>query len=452
MVLSKITTVLKRNRSLYRSGVWVKSRLPKRFYYSSAYSYILSLNKRYERPDQKEDVRALLRRQLAAYLREALESVPYYRETVKVRTADIDESNVVDALKEFPYLQKSTVVDHKEAFMNRGFDKNSLTYSTSGGSTGRGIGVWRSKKEIDIENAFVLSEWGKLGLDWEKSRIVRIGADANKRDDEDPFKYWANRLFISTFHLHARWMDEIYRAIIAFKPDFIWAYPSGAEMLAGYLEEHAKPPIKLKGILLSSETLLAHQYALFKRIFAAPVSDLYGLSERTNMAFLHESKNGGHFYYRLVDTYGYSENYRDEYGNDEIVGTSYWNSAMPLIRYRTSDIGTIDENGIIRKLQGRTQDFLIDRKGRRLPALSIRVEEYAWDYISISQLVQNKVGELIIRVVPKKSFTDSIKELILSDMRNNFGEFIDAQIEVVDEIAWTKAGKRRIIINNLGQR
>ena len=452
MAQSKMKTALSRNRNLYRFGVWVKSRLPKRFYYSSAYTYVLSLNKRYERPDQKEAVQRKLRCRLANYLREALEAVSYYRETVKVRPADIDESNAVDALMEFPYLHKSAVMDNKEAFLNRRFNKESLTYYTSGGSTGRGIGVWRSKEEIDIENAFVLSEWGKLGLDWEKSRIVRIGADAQKRDDEDPFKYWANRLFISTFHLHSRWMDEIYRAIIAFKPDFIWSYPSCVEILARYMEEHAKPPMRLKGILLSSETLQDHQYALFKRIFDAPVSDLYALTERTNMAFSRESESGDGFYYRLVDTYGYSENYRDEYGNDEIVGTSYWNIAMPLIRYRTYDIGTIDENGIIRKLQGRTQDFFIDKKGRRIHAMSINIRQCTWDFVSVFQLVQNTAGELIIRVVPNKNYTETIKEQILDNIRQAYGEFFDVELEIVGEITRTKTGKRRSIVCNLERR
>jgi phenylacetate-CoA ligase len=451
MAVSKMKTILKNNRNLYGFAVWVRGRLPKRCFYSPAYGSILSLNKRYERPDQREAVQQALRRRLTGYLRDALESVPYYRETVKMRPADIVESNAVDALKEFPYLLKSTVMENAEAFLNRRFDKESLTYYTSGGSTGRGIGVWRTREEIDTEVAFVLSEWGKLGLDWERSRIVRIGADASKRDDEDPFRYWANRFFISTFHLHSRWMEEIYRAIVAFKPDFIWAYPSSVEILAGHLEEHGKPPMRLKGILLSSETLQDHQYALFKRIFAAPVSSLYGLTERTNMAFSRESEGGRGFYYRLVDTYGYSENYRDEYGNDEIVGTSYWTAAMPLVRYRTSDIGTIDEHGIIQQLQGRTQDFFIDKRGRRLPALSIHVPEFAWECISISQLVQNKVGEVIVRVVPKKNFNDAIKESILNDMRRGHGEFFDLQFETVNEIEWTKAGKRRIVVNNLQQ-
>jgi phenylacetate-CoA ligase len=448
MALSTMKRVIKKNRTLYRLGTWAKSSLPKRFYYSGAYQYILSLNRRYERPDEKEAVRATLRRRFVRYLREALESVPYYRETVKVKPADIDESNVIDALGEFPYLHKSTVMDNKEAFLNARFRRDSLIYFTSGGSTGQGIGVWRSKPEIDIEAAFVISEWGKFGLDWEKSKIARIGADANKREDEDPFRYHANRLYISTFHLHPRWMEEIYRAIVAFKPDFLWSYPSCVEILGRYIEENARPRLRLKGVLLSSESLLEHQYALFKRIFDAPVSSLYGLTERTNMAFLRESEGGG-FSYRLVDTYGYSENYRDEFGNEEIVGTSYWNMAMPFIRYRTCDVGTIDENGVIRALQGRTQDFLFDKQGRRLLAMSVNIQKYTWEYVSVYQLVQNKVGELIIRVVPKKNFTDAVKASILKDIQGNYGQFFDAEIEVASDVERTKAGKRRIIINNL---
>jgi len=451
MVLSKMRKALKRNRNVYRVYTWVKAGLPKRFYYTSAYADILSLNKRYERPDQKEAVRAILRRRLAANLRDALESVPYYRDTVKVRPVDIDESNAVAALMEFPYLHKATVMDNREAFLNRRVKKDSLTQYTSGGSTGRGIGVWRSKAEIGTEVAFVVSEWGKLGLDWEKSRIVRIGSDANKRESENPFTYYLNRLLISTFHLHSRWMDEIYRAIIAFKPQFIWAYPSCVEVLAGYMQEQGKPRMRLKGILLSSETLLEYQHVLFKRIFDAPVSSLYGLTEQTNQAFLRETENGDGFYYRLVDTYGYSENYRDEYGNDEIVGTSHWNTTMPLIRYRTQDLGTIDENGIIRNLHGRTQDMVVDKKGKNVPATCLNIQQCTWDDIYIYQLVQNRVGELIIRVVPKKSFTEAVKELILKKLRREYGEFFDMQLEVVDRIERTKAGKRRVVISNIRQ-
>jgi phenylacetate-CoA ligase len=437
--------MLRKDRRLYRFAAWAKGALPKRFYYSNAYFEILALNSRYERPDQKEPVRALLRRRLADCLRESLELVPYYRETVKVSAGDIDESNAVDALKEFPYLEKSTVVDHAEAFMNRRFAGKPLTREISGGSSGQGITVWRSKEEIDIEHAFVVSEWGKLGLDWERSRIVRMGSDANKREDEDPFRYWANRLFVSTFHLNDRWMDEIYRAIVAFKPQFIWSYPSNVQILASYLEEGRKPRIPLKAILLSSETLRDHQYELFKRVFGVPVSSLYGLTERTNMAFLCESESGR--LYRLVDTYGYSENRRDGDGVDEIVGTSYWNLAMPLIRYRTSDTGTIDGNGVIRKLQGRTQDFIIGWKGKKIPASSVLMPKPAYQYISICQLAQKKAGEVIFRIVPRKNFTETVKAEVLESIRTSYGGFFNVEIEIVDEIEWTKVGKRRIVVN-----
>jgi phenylacetate-coenzyme A ligase PaaK-like adenylate-forming protein len=451
MKLRTMFPVPNKKGTLYRLGTWVYGRTPKRFIYTSEYDHIIRLNERYERPDQEEAVRATLRRRLAWYLQEALESVPYYRETVKVRPEDIDESNAADALKEFPYLLKSTVMNDSDAFVNRKFRKESLTYTQSAGSTGQAIGLWRTKAEVGIEVAFVASEWGKFGLDWERSRIVRMGADCRKPENEDPFTYWRNRLYISPSHLHSRWMEEIYRAIVAFKPDFIWAYPSSVLLFAEYLQEREKPPLQLKALLLASENLEEYQYHLFKRIFNAPVSAHYGLTERTNMATLRETDGGSDFHYRLIDTFGYSENYRDELGNDEIVGTSYWNIAMPLIRYRTSDIGRIDENGIIRKIQGRTQDFFIDKKGRRVSALSVHLQKYMGSHVKIHQLMQNRAGEVIIRVVPKKTFNQTIKQSILDDIRKEYGEVFDARIQEVDEIEWARAGKWRVIVNNLKQ-
>ena len=62
--------------------------------------------------------------------------------------------------------------------------------------------------------------------------------------------------------------------------------------------------------------------------------------------------------YQLDNLYAYNENLEDEFGNNEIIGTSYWNEAMPFIRYKTQDFGKIDSNGFIKSLDGRGQTFL----------------------------------------------------------------------------------------------
>ena len=85
--------------------------------------------------------------------------------------------------------------------------------------------------------------------------------------------------------------------------------------------------------------------------------------------------------YRLNPLYGYFEN-RCVEGQFEIVGTSFWNDVMPLIRYCTKDFGFIGKNGELEKIDGRAQEFLIDKLGSRIPGLSIVIDEPTWNFVN----------------------------------------------------------------------
>jgi phenylacetate-CoA ligase len=155
--------------------------------------------------------------------------------------------------------------------------------------------------------------------------------------------------------------------------------------------------------------------------------------------------------YRLNQLFGYSENLTDEYGNSEIVGTSYWQAAMPLIRYKTQDLGKII-NGVIHSLDGRKQEYLIAKDGSAVIGYSIRIDDFTWDYVNIYQVVQEEKGRIRIKVVPRGNFSDSIKKELLKKQQERWGGLFDIEIEVVGDIARTKAGKRRLIVNSSGYR
>ena len=52
----------------------------------------------------------------------------------------------------------------------------------------------------------------------------------------------------------------------------------------------------------------------------------------------HGCYDGKDLSYHFNPLYGIVENYRDKNGEYELVGTGFWNHAMPLIRYRTHDL------------------------------------------------------------------------------------------------------------------
>lgn len=81
-------------------------------------------------------------------------------------------------------------------------------------------------------------------------------------------------------------------------------------------------------------------------MFGTQVSISYGLTERMNLAFaLHT--DGRTTPYRFEPLYGWTETLVHD-GRHEIVGTSLWNEAMPLIRYRTADCAALDAAGACR--------------------------------------------------------------------------------------------------------
>ena len=121
---------------------------------------------------------------------------------------------------------------------------------------------------------------------------------------------------------------------------------------------------------------------------------------------------------------------------------------MPLIRYRTQDFGRI-ENGIITSLDGRIQEFLVTQEGRRMSGTVVTMDKFIWDYVHSCQIVQDQVGKLNLRVVPRRDFDDSVRKLILSRLRERYGTFFTFDIQITDEILRGSSGKARKVISNL---
>jgi len=371
-------------------------------------------------------------------------------ESVAVKANEINQSNVEDALRTFPYLERSTVMDNRDAFLNRHMSKQFLFSARSSGSSGQGIVVWRSKADYDIESAFFDYEWGKIGYDRRTSRVVRIGVDAMRMQSEVPWTYGLRRLMISPYHLNQAWIEPIYERVVAFAPYVIHSYPSALEELANFIVDSGRQRIRCVGLLLSSESLVPHQIRLFRQSFDATIVTHYGLCERTNLAFGRFENDGEGLSFVFNPVYSLSENFEHEDGYQEIVGTSYWFSTMPLIRYRTQDFGKI-EHGIARSLLGRKQEFLVTAQGNLLPGIVIYPPEFVWEYIRQYQYFQSQPGRVILRIVPKREFGDDVRHRIVEDQQSKWGSLFSFDVQVAGVISLDGTWKSKRIVSTLAK-
>lgn len=377
----------------------------------------------------------------------ALDHVPFYQRSVKLSSAEAANEPLHEVFAAFPYLSKEEVMSQQRDFLDSRLDPEKLMYATSGGSSGQGIGLWRTKRLADIEKAFFTHEWGKLGFSFDKSRILRIGADARRLAHEEPARVVGNRLMLSPYHVHEQHKAAIVDAINRFRPEFVHAYPSSATALSELLQA-GELDVQVKAVLLASEPATPSQLAAIRRLFRAPVSLNYGLSERTNLAFLKVDDTGTSDY-QFDALYGWNENRMDG-DRPEIVGTSLWNDVMPLIRYRTNDYGLIDASGRCAGIDGRGHEYLVDRSGKRIPGLSIVIDEVTWDFVRLYQVRQNRAGEITLAVVPRHgSLNDEQKAFVLDAQQRRWGGFFDISLQEEHDIPLAPNGKRKLVVSAL---
>jgi phenylacetate-CoA ligase len=429
-------------RTYYALRHWV----PPRVLYHPAYFDVLSL---LEKCGNDSD---FLERAIATRLRfilsEAITQVPFYRESIKLTVEEIKRSEKpVELLQLFPFLEKETVMDQQDRFLSDRYRRKRIYYVTSGGSSGQGIGLWRNKRVADIEKAFFTWERERFGFSLERSSYLRIGADARRKAGESPVWRRGNQLMLSPYHVNEQWRKEILLHLNKYKPEFINAYPSSLYELTQLIESD-QLDFRPRAIFLASEPVLDYQLAKIYDTFSAPISINYGLTERTNLAFA-EYREGVKHSYRMNPFYGYSEN-RSVDNQFEIVGTSLWNDVMPLIRYCTADFGLLGENGEVDEIDGRAQEFLLDKSGSRIPGLSIIIDEPTWDFVKYYQVTQSQVGVIKILLVPKRgSLSEKQRKYVLSSQQKRWGKFFDVTVQEVDNIPLTPGGKRRLVVSDI---
>lgn len=452
-MLKRLKSRIKDNTILSPICHRIYSMLPLFIVMPKIYLKVIKLLREVEKNDKTADI--VQRELLVEALRNALSNVPYYKKTVNIGPYDTNVSNVLEALKEFPFLEKDEIMDHPEDFISENVDRTRLHYSTSGGSTGRGIGVWRTWEEGKVEKAFFDYMWSKYEYN-RRSKILRIGCDAAVPLNQFPCQVKGQSLLVSPHHLNKKWLPQIIKRIQKFRPDFIHAYPSCVEILAGYLKQTGES-IKIKGVFLASEEVMPAQIELCKEVFAVPVCFHYGAVEQVLLGY--GCYDGEKVSYHFHPLYGIVENYQDENANYELVGTGLWNYAMPLIRYRTQDYGKISEEQVkceicgktwptVSQLDGRKQDYLVAKDGSLYPGFSVIIDKFIWDYVTTFQIVQSRPGEIELHIVPRKNFTEEAKRKILDAQNRRLSDWFNVKLVKVDEILHTHGGKRRLVIVN----
>ena len=245
--------------------------------------------------------------------------------------------------------------------------------------------------------------------------------------------------------------------------DFLYGYGYASSLFffSNYIKNN---DIKLsnypKAIFSTAEKLFPHMRTTIEEVFNTKVFDTYGLNDGGVSAFECQNHSGMH-----IDTDRSILEVVDENGNTlkngtgRIVATSLGNFAMPFIRYNTGDIGTISSEKcpcgrhslILKEVIGRHNDILQTPEGAFVHGEFF--SHIFWEIPGVNefQVLQEEVERLLIKIVPTPEFNnDDIQRIRDFIKTRSAGWKID--IEIVDDIDRTIAGKFRFVVNNIGKK
>jgi phenylacetate-CoA ligase len=403
--------------------------------------------------------------QIRSTLEQAYKHVPYYGRRFAEYGVSPSTFQKLTDIRRFPYLTKSDIQEHYKDLFADNVPKRKVLMTTTGGSTAEPLkfaqvkGLTRSK-----ERAFIWEGWMRCGY-WPGARCVQFkGRNVGQPElgifwEYEPVQ---NYLEMDSNFLKSENIPAYLRAIQSFEAEFMIGYVSSVFILARYLNEHPKIRVPIfRAIFLASENVYTWQRDYIEKVFNCRVFSHYGHSEMVLLGMECEYHHALHFFpqYGLLEVVGSDDNQvLDVGGEGELVGTSFHNAVMPLIRYRTQDYGTIGagkcECGrhypILDDVQGRLQEFIVTSDKR---LISICVMGAAHFDISgsvyESQYYQDRPGHVVFRVVPRENFNEADKSKILAILSGKARGGFTVEIQEVNKIKKSATGKHIMIEQRL---
>lgn len=263
-----------------------------------------------------------------------------------------------------------------------------------------------------------------------------------------------NRAWFDSLRLSREILLEYDSRLRTYRPRCLVAYASALAALAETVEEAGRAPASYpsRAIVTGAEKLLADQRAVAERVFRVPIHERYGSRDVGDMGFQYEPWSS--LEYRVDWALVLVEPASSDKESDVIV-TKFHGDAMPMIRYRTDDVGIFDGSArtgypsmVLREVIGRRADRVFKRDGGWVNGLhfphllkefglaDFRVHQHADYSVHVSVIFRpGGAGERAL---------DQIKANLASNLSG-----LPVEVNVVDAIPRTKANKWRPVVSDV---
>lgn len=415
----------------------------------------------------RDAVLARQTRRLRALLRHAAAHVPYYQQLFSelgLDPKDIGEAADLDAL---PLLEREDLQALHPLFLSAKASVRGCQIWSTSGTTGRPLSIPKPLRLTDAEYVRQQRRLAQLGL---HERDFRPFGSNYVFVSDTEYRPWLRRISVRTpiwrmsrmekFDIRAEFCDplEVIAQISRMRPAILTGKPSSllrfAEQIDA-LDTTRQYRVRPRVILGGGEQLLPATRRHLQAFFDCPVYDVYGLTETGSVACECHLQRGLHFEDDEVLVEVVRDGRRVDPGElGELVVTDLRNTAFPIIRYRTGDLGRVSYEQCpcgtpyprITALEGRDVDAFVSPSGERFNPF-VLLGDLPGLGLTQYQLVQRSPERILVRYVgaqPVEAVIDAVRPAV--DAKLGSATRVDA--ERLDALA-EPGTKVRLYVNEI---
>ncbi len=417
----------------------------------------------------RDEMTALQSARLRKLVDYVYHNVEFYRnkmQNIGILPSDIKGIEDIDKL---PFTTKDDLRDNYPFGLFAVPQSQIVRVHASSGTTGKATVVGYTRRDIDIWSECVARCLSMSGVG--KNDIIQIAYGYGLFTGGLGAHNGAEKIGAMVVPMSTGNSQKLITMMLDFGATAIACTPSYLLHIAEILEEQGLiDQIKLKTAICGAEPWTEEMRQEIERKLNIKAQDIYGLSEVMGPGVacdclehkgLHVCED--HFYPEVLNTKTFEKVKDGELG--ELVFTTLTKEGLPLIRYRTKDLTTIDyspcscgrTSARIGKFKGRVDDMLIIRGVNVFPsqveAALLGVEELAPYYKLIVDRVNN-LDNLEIQVeIKSEYFKDEIRglEALTKKVGHTISQALglNAKIKIVEPQSLERSqGKAVHVIDN----
>ena len=293
----------------------------------------------------------------------AYHNVPLYRDRLRKMGTVWQELADRSEWDRLPVIEKNQIVEHADDLVSEEFVVDvaleRLIHTHTSGSTGTFLDVYWNKE--DMLHALLplwVDRWKAAGIH-ARDRLCQFNTTLA---NDKVFEINGNTMIVSKDRLSPLYLEDTYRRIREFKPEWMILHPAMAFFLMEQARKMDLPAFEsVRYVELTGEMAWEGLRAELESSWGCVVNMHYGTMEVQSIGY----EEGGR--YRLYDQTTYVEVLDDEgkeVGEGEsgnIYVTSLHNRVMPFVRYGIGDVGRIQSE----RKDGKWQRYLVLEKARK---------------------------------------------------------------------------------------